>query len=434
MTIADEHLNAPLDVAATERIAAVGLRWDLVDGEARDNWLQAVARGFLDPERDEKQRETARRLMAYRRMVGVFDDRGPMPHLPIATFATWDSELSVPGGRTIPSCAVSGVTVSPTHRRRGLARTMMEGELRVAASLGYPVAMLTATEAVLYGRYGFASAANVTSWKIRTRQAGWIGPVPEGRIDFISREQWRELGPQLHERARQHMPGEAIIPPSHWDTFAGTREDAKDAGAIRVVQYRDRDGAPQGALAYRVTENETDYANSSVAISMLIAVTDDAYAALWRWVLSLDLIGTVTASERSMDEPLRYMLADPRAAEVTVMDHQYVRILDVTAALSARTYGRAGSLVLDVDDPLDIDSGRFLLMADADGAATVARITDVPDGVATVALGTTELSALCLGGVSARTLRSAGRIVTDAAELIDDLFRSRDVPRLSFWY
>src|SRR5690606_3461486 len=119
--------------------------------------------------------------------------------------------------------------------------------------LGYATAMLTASEAVLYGRYGFGSAANVTSWKIRTRQAGWVGPVPEGRIDFISREQWRELGPQPHERTRVTSPGEVVIPPSHWDAFAGTREDARGPGAIRVVQCRDADGVTQGALAYRVS-------------------------------------------------------------------------------------------------------------------------------------------------------------------------------------
>lgn len=434
MTRAEQQLTAPLHEGASERIAAAGLRWELVTGADRDNWLQAVARGFLDTERDEKQREVARKLTMYRRMVGVFDDSSPMPLLPVATFATWDSQLTVPGGRTIASCAVSGVTVSPTHRRRGLARTMMEGELRTAASLGYATAMLTASEAVLYGRYGFGSAANVTSWKIRTRQAGWVGPVPEGRIDFISREQWRELGPQLHERTRVTSPGEVVIPPSHWDTFAGTREDAKDPGAIRVVQYRDADGVTQGALAYRVSVNEVDYADSSVEVTMLLAATTDAYAALWRWVLSLDLIGTVTASERSTDEPLLYMLADPRAAQVTLIDHQYVRILDVAAALSARTYEAAGSIVLDVDDQLDIDSGTFLLTVDDAGSAVVQRVTDVPEGVPTARLTTTELSALYLGGVRARTLHSAGRITTDAVDLMDDMFRSRDTARLSFWY
>lgn len=436
MTLASDHMAAPLDAASTQRVAAAGLRWGIthVDGTEAEAWLQSVARGFLDSERDRAQLDATISRTDYRRKLGVYDDTAPVPEQPVATFATWASELTVPGGRSVASCAVSAVTVAPTHRRHGLARAMMEGELRVAAGLGFPVAMLTASEAVLYGRYGFGVAASVSSWKIRTRRAGWAGPVPDGRIDFISREQWRALAPELHERIRLSMPGEAVIPHSHWDTFAGTRPDAKEAGAIRTVQYRDAEGAVQGALAYRVTENETDYADSSVAISLLLAANDEAYAALWRFALTLDLIGTVSASELSVDEPLLHLLGDPRAAEISLHDHQYVRILDVAAALAGRSYAAAGELVLTVEDPLDIDGGVFRLVADEDGVGTVTRLADVPEGVPHVRLGTTELGMLYLGGTRAATLAKAGRITTNDARAVDDLFRSRETPRLSFWY
>ena len=118
-------------------------------------------------------------------MTGIFDPAAPMPAAPVATIASWIGELTVPGGRGIPSCAISAVTVAPTHRRRGIARAMLEGELRTAAAAGIPLAMLTVSESQLYGRYGFAPAAASASWHIDVKRAVWIGPRPGGRVDFV---------------------------------------------------------------------------------------------------------------------------------------------------------------------------------------------------------------------------------------------------------
>src|SRR5690606_27077849 len=146
-------------------------------------------------------------------------------------------------------------------------------------------------------------------------------------------------------------PGEIGMPGGHWDRFAGTRPDVKDAGARRAVRYADEAGEVRGVALYTVSENHDDYARSRARVSLLLAETPDAYAALWRFLLELVFIGEVRASELAVDEPLLWMIADQRAATVTVRDHQYVRILDVPAALSARRYAAPGRLVLDVSDP-----------------------------------------------------------------------------------
>lgn len=431
------HHTADVDAEAAASLAAQGLdlrRLDDDDAAAMDGYLQSVARGFHDGEQSEEQRTATRERSGYRRKVAVYDPAGAMPEMPVATFATWIADLSLPGGRTVPSCAVSAVTVAPTHHRRGIARALMEGELRVAAAVGAPVAMLTASEAQLYGRYGFAAAAHVASWKIEARRAGWIGPEPAGRIDFIDRETYRRVGPEVHERMRRGRPGELPIPGSHWDAFAGTRPDAKDAGTTRVAQYRDVDGVVQGTVAYRIRDNDEDFTKATAEIAHLYTATDDAYAALWRFMLGLDLVGTVTADLRSVDEPLRWMLADPRAATVTVRDHQYVRILDVARALGARTGETERTLLVHVTDPLGIDGGTYLVQT-APGVAT--RVTPDPaprPDAPVLTLDTTALSALFLGGVGARTLQAAGRIQTTDPDVVDDVFRSRTTPSLSFWY
>ncbi|WP_205789387.1 sterol carrier protein domain-containing protein, partial [Microbacterium sp. CPCC 204701] len=285
------------------------------------------------------------------------------------------------------------------------------------------------------GRYGFAPAAPAASWRIETKRAQWIGPRPDGRVDFVPRERLRELLPVVHERARLRMPGEIDVPAGHWDNIAGTRPDAEKAGDRRAVQYADASGEVRGLAVYAVRENHDDFTKATVTVHYLVAETDDAYAALWRFLLELDLVAEVRASELSIDEPLLWMIADQRAATVTVCDHQYVRILDVPAALRARRFSTPGRLVLNVADPLGIAEGRYLLESGADGSAQVTRLTgDAPEGAVEVALGITELSAVYLGGVSLATLAAAGRVTTPDAATAARVLSWHVAPRLSIWY
>lgn len=426
--------TADLDESLSASFAAQGLRVARVGDEDTAGsyaWTDAVARGFLDGERNDVQRRTAFELNGYRRKIGVYDDAGVDAAVPVATFASWGAELAVPGG-TVPACAVSSVTVAPTHRRRGILSRVMASELRTAAGAGYPVAMLTVTESGIYGRFGFAPAAHAAHWKIDVRRARWSGPDAPGRIDFISREEGRRVAPALHDRVRLTTPGEIDMPGGHWDRAFGTRADAEKAEARRVVQYRSPGGEVEGLAIYTVTENHDDYAASTVTIVQLIAATDAAYAALWKFFLSMDLIGTISASELSVDEPLWWMISDQRAATITVRDHQYVRVLDVPAALRARSYDVDDTIALEVTDPLGIADGVFVLTAGEQ--AEVEPVDSAPVGVPLVRLGVPELSALLLGGVSAATLARAGRLETGDPARIARVFASTTTPRLSFWY
>ncbi|MCH6230287.1 GNAT family N-acetyltransferase [Microbacterium sp. CFH 31415] len=430
---------APVNERSRARLAEHGLEYRLVPvaGDDYPQWLQSAARGFQDGERSDEQVASSRERSAYRRVTGVYDSAAPVADAPVGTIASWIGQLTVPGGSALPSCAISAVTVAPTHRRRGIARAMLEGELGVAVSAGAPLAMLTVSESTLYGRYGFASAAASASWRIETKRATWIGPRPDGRVDFIPRQRFRELVAPLHERVRLRVAGEIDVQGGFWDGFAGTTPTAEKAGEKRAVQYTDASGEVRGVAVYTVKENHDDFTKASVHVGYLLAETDDAYAALWRFLLELDLVGEVNAGELSVDEPLRWMIADQRAATVTLRDHQYVRILDVPAALEARRYGAPGSLALDVTDVLGLAGGRFLVMVDDDGRGTVSTWPDgaaAPDGVVEVSLGIEELSAAYLGGVSLVTLAAAGRVRSTDAAAAARVFSWHVAPRLSIWY
>ncbi|KQZ83342.1 acetyltransferase [Microbacterium sp. Root166] len=434
----EAFLVAPVDPVSRDRLAGTGLEYRLVpvDGDAFPAWLQIVARGFQDGERSDEQVAANRERSGYRRLTGVYDPSAPMADHPVASIASWIGRLTVPGGADIASCAISAVTVAPTHRRRGIARAMLEGELRAAVAAHAPMAMLTVSESTLYGRYGFAPAAASASWKIETRRATWIGPRPAGRVDFIPRERLRELIPALHERVRLDAAGEIDVPGGHWDNFAGTRPDAEKAGEKRAVQFTDESGEVRGLALYSVKENHDDFTKATVRVSYLLAENSDAYAALWRFLLELDLVSEVHADELSVDEPLRWMIADQRAATVTLRDHQYVRILDVPATLEARAFGAAGRVALDVTDPLGLAGGRFLLEVGEDGRGRVSPWTgdDAPEGAVAVALGIEELSAVYLGGVSLATLAAAGRVQSSHAAAAARVFAWHTAPKLSIWY
>ena len=435
--LAATYHGAPVDEAAAGALAAQGLELRRV-ANARpeaDAWLRAVRRGFLDPEPTEERIAASAAANGYRRMIGVFDPGGPMPEIPVGTFASWVTELTVPGGRTVPMAAISAVTVAPTHQGRGIARAMMEGELRVAVSLGVPVAGLTVSESTIYGRYGFAPAVAATTWKIDTKRARWAGPDVPGRVDYVSRDVARGILPRLHEEIRWHRPGEIPIPGSHWDRFTEQNPDADKPGRVRAVQYSDPAGRVRGVVLYSVTENEDDFTKSELVVSQLVAADSHAYAALWRHLIELPLIGTVTASELSADEPLLWMLSDQRAARITLTDHHYVRVLDVATALEGRRYDIPGAAVFEVTDPLGHSRGRWLLEADAQGRGRV-RSDGGPDaqGIPVVRLGIAELSAAYLGSVSLSTLAAAGRVETTDAAAAAALLRHRAAPQLSFWY
>lgn len=434
------HLTAAPDARAVEALAARGLELRVVpvgDTPAFAAWRRAVTRGFLEPEPDEDDADSARERSAERRKSGVYDPAVPVPEEPVATFVSWIGELTVPGGAGIPACAISAVTVAPTHRRRGLLRTLMEGELRQAAAEGVPIAGLTVSESTIYGRFGFAPAAPAATWTIDLKRAAWTGPVPDGRVDFVSRERWAELAGALHERVRLRDAGELSMPRGQIERFAGTHPGAKDAGQRRAIQYSDAGGVVRGVALYSVKENHDDFTKATANLLYLLAEDRDAYAGLWRFLIDLDLVGQLHASELSADEPLLWMIDDQRAARVTVTDHHYVRILDVPAALSARRYGAPGRLILEVSDPLGHAAGRWLLEVGEDGAGTVSEATSGAKADADavmVRLDVAELSAAYLGGVSLATLADAGRVETADADLAARMFGWHRAPRLSFWY
>ncbi|WP_203135915.1 GNAT family N-acetyltransferase [Microbacterium sp. JZ31] len=416
----------PLDETARAALAERGLEYRLIENEraaVMEAWSHAVRRGFAGSELTAEEVADWREPMSWRRVTGVYDSASPQADRPIATASSWVAPMTVPGG-TLPSWAVSTVTVAATHRRRGVARQLLEAELRDAHAAGVPAAGLTASEATIYSRYGFGPATKIATWKVDARRARWAAPDAPGRVQYIDREDAALLMGQLHERTLPARVGEIPGWPRRWRGRVALAEDKNDVA--RAVRYVDEAGEPRGVMAYQIEGNPESDRGGELTIRYLIAEDDVALAALWRFALEHDLVGTVTAHMRPVDEPLPWLIDDARVAVSSVTDHGWLRILDVPASLEARTYAADASVILRVTDPQGYADGTWRVDI-ADGRALVTESEDEPD----VALSVVELSAVYLGGFSLPVLRAAGR-ATGSAEAIDALDAALRVPRAPF--
>ncbi|MEV5861283.1 GNAT family N-acetyltransferase [Streptomyces sp. NPDC052071] len=402
----------------------------LVTAAEYPDWLRAVGTGFLRASAAVPgEQEVAVRLAHtdLARVQGVFD-AGRC----VATFRSFAQELTVVGGAKVRADAVTAVTVTPTHRRRGLLSRMMATDLAAAKERGDVVASLIAAEYPIYGRYGFGPAAWATEWEIDVPRAG-LDPrarIPSeadgGRIELADGADVRKLGPELHTRlaARQH--GVVSRDERWWQRSTGVDLPAYETWTEPFYAvYRSADGETDGLIAYRADDRWGDGKqplNKATVVGMT-AVTPAAERALWQFVCSIDWITTVRTGYRAPDDLVPLLLPDPRAARVvTYADWLWLRVLDVPRALEARTYATGAALVLDVRDPAGLAGGRFLLEVSPSGASCVPTTRD-----ADLSLDVGELGTLYLGDESALRLAALGRIEehrAGAAAGADTVFRA----------
>lgn len=329
-----------------------------------------------------------------------------------------DLRLTVPGGAVLPMAGVSWVCVAPTHRRRGVLREMF-GELHRRMALSdYPIAGLEASEGGIYSRFGYGQASVVESLSVDRRGVEFRDEVPDrGGVRIVAPVEHRDRIEEVYERWRLRTPGGLFTPRQMWDQVFGDREEYRRGGGPLMALLHD-----DGFAMYRI---HGDSERKTVAITKLAAVTVDAYIALWRTLLGMDLMDTVTV-EAPPRELLPYLLTDARRVRLTDReDGLWLRMLDVPAVLEARTYAADVTVVLDVTDGLLHGGGRFACDI-RDGRARCEPTDAEPD----VWLTLSVLGSLYLGEHRASALAAANRLrCNDSAVVaaLDAAFAS-DVP------
>jgi predicted acetyltransferase len=341
------------------------------------------------------------------RSLGLFDgDRVA------ATSGIYSLDMTVPGGGVVPTAGITWITVSPTHRRRGVLTAIMRRQLEETHAAGRePVAALWAAESSIYGRFGYAPATFRGGWtgqaeRLRLREDVDTGT---GTVRLVEVDEFRPAAVAIHETLRQYVPGNMARDDRWWDRLLRDDPDQRKGWTARQhVLHTEADGTVTGYATYRVKASwsETSEPESTLNVGEVRGMHPAAYAALWRFLFSHDLIRTVNAPMASADDPVRHLLQDPRAWHARPVDALWVRLVDVGRALSARRYPTPVELVLEVrDDFCEWNSGRWHLRGHPAGGFCERTDRD-PD----IVLGIEELSAAYLGGVSLASLQGAGRV------------------------
>ncbi|MEU4162708.1 GNAT family N-acetyltransferase [Actinoplanes sp. NPDC026670] len=318
-------------------------------------------------------------------------------------------DLTVPGA-VIPAAHVSGVGVLPTHRRRGLLTRMMNRQLHEIADAGRePVAVLWASEAAIYPRFGYGPAASRLVFNITNREVRLPAPPPEpsGRLRMGDpQELLPEIG-KVYEQLRPGRVGWSSRDDNWWKWVLSDPKDHRDGATKRYAVVYEGSGGPTGYALWRVKNDWNAHGSAAeVQIREVAAADTETYRALWRFLLEVDLTRSVNWRLAAVDEPLLYLVDEPRRLAPGFSDALWLRVIDVPKALAARRYATDVDVVLEVTDPiLTSNTGRWRLTG-GPGGATCAATTDPAD----VALSVTDLGAVYLGGTSFGTLAAAGRV------------------------
>jgi predicted acetyltransferase len=351
---------------------------------------------------DEVMLESERSIFEPDRSLVIRDGEEVVAHAGAFTRA-----LTAPGN-VVPTAHVTQVAVAPTHRRRRLLTRLMDTQLRAVRDRGQePLAALWASEGRIYPRFGYGLAAQRLVLEIDTHEVGPPvspagGPLRTGTPAALQAELTR-----VYEHLCPHRPGWSSRDERWWRHVLvdspGRREGATER---RAVVHE----GPDGVDGYALWRTKGGWGQrgprGEVIIDEMAATDPRAYAELWRFLLSIDLTRTATYQFAAVDEPLQFLVHEPRQLAANLRDALWVRLVDVGAALAARRYAAPIDVTIDVTDHLlPENSGRWQLTGDRDGAQCVR--TDVP---ADLSCDVRDLGAAYLGGASFGALAAAGRV------------------------
>jgi predicted acetyltransferase len=345
-------------------------------------------------------------MMTFER-VAASRDEGAV----VGTAASEASMMTVPGLGRAPTAMVVGVAVVPSHRRQGRLRSLMRYQLDDLRGRGEILATLFATEGGIYGRFGYGQATFGSTYTVDKRIARLARPVADfasGRVRLLSRDQAAEAFPAIYAEYAPTRAGE--VDRTELEYLSTLGEPGAEDLNRRFYAVYESDGHLDAYIAYEVVSMEPPaHQPRRLILHELCALSPGAYVAMWDFLLGVDLIVELVAGLRPVDEPIKWLLSDPRHLRCASSgDRSWVRLVEVAPCLRARRYARAGDLVLDVADPFcPWNSGRYRLVVSEDwGVAEVSRTDAEPD----LELDASTLASIYLGGVSPLALGEVGRI------------------------
>lgn len=383
-----------------------------------------VSQGFGDDaDADEAAVERFAAIFENDRTLAAFDGDDI-----IGTGAGFSLGLTVPGGSEVPMGGTTVITVQPTHRRRGVLRSLMERHLDDVTDHGEPLAGLWASESSIYGRFGYGPATFRYAATIDTRAIDPRGADASGTIRRIEPDKAEQIVRPVYEQARSERAGMLTRSDPWWThrLIADPESWRGGKSARRYVVYEEN-GSVTGYAVYRQKGKWDDFlANGEVDVIEIIANTAAAHGALWAFLSNIDLFPNLEWWNLPVDDPLPLKIADSRRIVRKLVDGLWVRVMDVPVALEARTYHSDGVVTFDIEDATRRRASGTYRLEVTDGVGHCEVVT----GDADLGLEIDVLGSLYLGGGNALGMAAAGRIEGDpgAIRLLHRLFRTDTAP------
>jgi predicted acetyltransferase len=242
-------------------------------------------------------------------------------------------------------------------------------------------------------------------------------------VRFVSGDEAAAVFPPVWEALMRARPGVFRRSPDWWVLRRLRLPEDENANPKRFAAL-ELDGSVQAYAIYRQIPS-WEGGSSTARLELLEAVgaTPDATAEIWRFVLDIDWYATLHASLLPLDHALFSLLATPRRMQFRAGDSLWLRLVDVGAALSGRSYVHDGGIVFDLQDAVcPWNEGRWRVEG---GEATRT------DEAADLALDVSSLGSALLGAVSFAQLREGRRLEVlrdGAVERADALFAWRPLP------
>ncbi|MFC6084902.1 GNAT family N-acetyltransferase [Sphaerisporangium aureirubrum] len=366
------------------------------------DWIGVFQEAFNEefpPERNARFES----MIEFDRSLGAFDGDQL-----VGTTVGCSFSMTVPGGPQ-PVCGVTAVAVLPSHRRRGVLSALMRRQLADLHESGEALAALYASEAGIYGRYGYGRAVDNLFFDIPRRGSEFAPHAPSDpalRVRVVKPSEAREELAKVFEAVRTTRPGLYARDEARWNGILADDESARHGNGPQRCVIAEDDSGTRGYALFRVKPSftEHDVPEGEVLLSELFALDPAAYAFVWRQVLDRDLCSRLRAWNRPVDDPLMHMIAEPRMLRAGWLDEMWVRVVDVERAMTARAYSAAADVVVEVTDPVcPWNEGRWRLSCDREGS-TWSRTTDPAE----LRLPASVLGAAYLGGRPLGPYHSAG--------------------------
>lgn len=267
----------------------------------------------------------------------------------LSTYGAWPMTVRF-NGNSLPVAGITQVSTLPMYRRQGCLRKITERHFNILYEQGdRPIAVLLASRAAIYQRFGYAIISTSNSYRIEPRYIQFSTPI-ETKGQFYDTNNNYELVRELYRTFIAERNGYLHRSRIAWK--ASILSVPPQDSILKTVIYQEN-GQDTGYIIYTVTRLE----NSKLTIPLhqlvirdYIWLNPEAYSAGWNYLSNMDLVDNIIWSKVPSDDPLPHLLLEPRTLNCVSRDGLLGRIIDVQKALVLRPYEEESSLIFEVID------------------------------------------------------------------------------------